>query len=231
MALIKCPECSNENSDKATSCPKCGHPLQPEVPPLHPDLDALNKQRLSREGAGLDTRQYVERVEVGLPRGMFTEPSAQVRSPVSSLWGVVCLFIVISGGVVLACVIGVFLQDLGHSGSSPAAASTVADTVPPARLSADDLYSNYKDNEVSADGRYKGKVVVVTGVIRDIGKDILDSPYVVIGGEGFLDGVQCMFARTEGSPVAHVSKGQRVAVRGRVAGKMGNVLLRECQFQ
>jgi hypothetical protein len=27
MALIKCPECSNEVSDKATSCPKCGYPL------------------------------------------------------------------------------------------------------------------------------------------------------------------------------------------------------------
>src|SRR5438132_10229457 len=27
MALIKCPECCNEVSDKATSCPKCGYPL------------------------------------------------------------------------------------------------------------------------------------------------------------------------------------------------------------
>ena len=27
MALIKCNECNNEVSDKATSCPKCGAPI------------------------------------------------------------------------------------------------------------------------------------------------------------------------------------------------------------
>ena len=27
MALIKCPECGNEVSDKALSCPKCGFPI------------------------------------------------------------------------------------------------------------------------------------------------------------------------------------------------------------
>jgi len=28
MALIKCPECSREVSDKATACPGCGYPLK-----------------------------------------------------------------------------------------------------------------------------------------------------------------------------------------------------------
>ena len=32
MALIKCPECSNEISDKAPNCPKCGHPSQAAAP-------------------------------------------------------------------------------------------------------------------------------------------------------------------------------------------------------
>ncbi len=30
MPLIKCPECNKEISDKATSCPSCGHPLKDE---------------------------------------------------------------------------------------------------------------------------------------------------------------------------------------------------------
>ena len=29
MALITCPECSARISDKAATCPKCGHPMQP----------------------------------------------------------------------------------------------------------------------------------------------------------------------------------------------------------
>ena len=27
MALIKCPECGREISDKAYSCPQCGYPI------------------------------------------------------------------------------------------------------------------------------------------------------------------------------------------------------------
>ena len=27
MALIKCPECGKEISDKASSCPSCGYPI------------------------------------------------------------------------------------------------------------------------------------------------------------------------------------------------------------
>lgn len=27
MALMKCPECTREVSDKATACPGCGHPI------------------------------------------------------------------------------------------------------------------------------------------------------------------------------------------------------------
>lgn len=31
MALIKCPECNSEVSDKAKSCPKCGCPIKEDV--------------------------------------------------------------------------------------------------------------------------------------------------------------------------------------------------------
>lgn len=31
MALIKCPECSSEISDKAKACPKCGCPIKEDV--------------------------------------------------------------------------------------------------------------------------------------------------------------------------------------------------------
>jgi DNA-directed RNA polymerase subunit RPC12/RpoP len=27
MVLIKCPECSSDVSDQASSCPRCGHPI------------------------------------------------------------------------------------------------------------------------------------------------------------------------------------------------------------
>lgn len=32
MALMKCPECAREVSDKAPACPSCGHPIASPVP-------------------------------------------------------------------------------------------------------------------------------------------------------------------------------------------------------
>lgn len=38
MALIKCPECGKEISDKASACPNCGYPIAIEIP-LHGNID------------------------------------------------------------------------------------------------------------------------------------------------------------------------------------------------
>ena len=102
----------------------------------------------------------------------------------------------------------------------------VQSKTPSYTLSADQLYREYESNEVAADEKYKGKIVIVSGKIQDIGKDIMDEPYIVIGGEGFLDGVQCSFAKSQESSIARLSKGQNVKVKGEVSGKMGNVQIK-----
>jgi hypothetical protein len=107
----------------------------------------------------------------------------------------------------------------------------VSTQTPSYTLSAHQLYSDYNSNEVAADSKYKGEVVIVTGTIQDIGKDIMDNAYIVIGGGGFLDGVQCTFTSGQQSSVASLSKGQKVKVKGEVSGKMGNVLVNKCSLQ
>ena len=36
MALINCPECGTEVSDKADKCPRCAHPINYSPPPSAP---------------------------------------------------------------------------------------------------------------------------------------------------------------------------------------------------
>jgi hypothetical protein len=108
----------------------------------------------------------------------------------------------------------------------------VQSQTPAYTLSANQLVSDYEANEVAADAKYKGVTVVVSGSIESIGKDIMDQAYVVIGGQGFLDGVQCTFTKGEESSVARLSKGQQVTIKGEVSGKMiGNVLINKCTLQ
>jgi len=104
-------------------------------------------------------------------------------------------------------------------------------------LSTNQLYSEYSTNEVAADKKYKGKVVIVSGIIKEIGmvhKDIPwlyrvslyvmtgsskvydeDIPYLYIG-----DGIICCHAKSDESLIAHLSQGQQVTIKGTVIGKV-----------
>lgn len=98
-------------------------------------------------------------------------------------------------------------------------------------ISADALYAEYDKNSVAADAKYEDKIVEVSGYVQSIGKDIADTAYLVIGGEGFLDGVQCMLPEGQESLVGNISKGQYVTLKGKVSGQViGNVLVRNCTF-
>ncbi|MFH1800960.1 MAG: hypothetical protein ABH891_08990 [Candidatus Omnitrophota bacterium] len=101
------------------------------------------------------------------------------------------------------------------------------------KLSANQLVSEYKANEVAADEKYKGHVVTVSGIIGDIRKDSNGRTYVIldIHDQGFLTGVQCTFAEGTEPPAKRLSKGLIVTIKGEVTGKLGYVLLEKATLQ
>ena len=110
MALIKCPECSNEVSDKAASCPKCGYPIQAAFSSQLPDLEPAVRETLLRDGKIaaiklhrertraqlIESKQYVERIEQALPPGVLPKSS-----------GKGCLVLIILG-VTIILITGVY---------------------------------------------------------------------------------------------------------------------------
>ena len=50
-----------------------------------------------------------------------------------------------------------------------------SDTKPNVTVSARKLYKEYNANEIAADEKYKGQIIQVSGIIRDIGNDIMDN--------------------------------------------------------
>ena len=69
-------------------------------------------------------------------------------------------------------------------------------------------------------GRYKGRVLAVSGLVKDIGNDITNTPYVILGEN--VDnpiGTQALFQLSERGSVAGLSKGQRVTVLCRGGGR------------
>ena len=101
-----------------------------------------------------------------------------------------------------------------------------SDSNPSVIISASKLYKEYNENEIAADEKYKGKIIEVTGVIRDIGNDIMDNAYITLVGNEYFGDIQCYF--NEKSVVAKLSKGKRVTVIGNCFGLMINVQINNC---
>jgi hypothetical protein len=92
------------------------------------------------------------------------------------------------------------------------------------------MMADYEQNGIAADRDYKGKTVMVQGVVLIIDKDILGSPFVVLGrGAQFeILGVQCAFSRKHEAELVSLSKGIVITVIGKCKGKFGNVVLDDC---
>lgn len=100
------------------------------------------------------------------------------------------------------------------------------------KVTAVTLVADYKANEVAADAKYKNNLVEVSGIVKNIGKDIVDNPYITLSdGEQYsITSVQCMFSKSDEVDLAKVSQGERITLQGEVSGKLGNVLLNDCSI-
>ena len=73
MALIKCPECDREVSDRADKCPSCACPLNQDIPASSETVKS-GTQRASASydiGGGLGFAGFILAVVVGFMTGSF----------------------------------------------------------------------------------------------------------------------------------------------------------------
>ena len=109
--------------------------------------------------------------------------------------------------------------------------SATAGPTPPCdfSVSAAALVSDYVDNEVGADEKYKGKRVLVSGKIESISKGWIGGLYVTLKSRHPFRDVQCSFDKSQKDKLAALSSGQRVRILGKGDGLLGNVHLKDCQ--
>ena len=204
MPMITCPDCNNEMSDAAPVCPKCGRP--------NSNAPVKSKPVGFLLGIGIFFLPLIFSWFT-LRKGHTTKAKI-----VSFGWLVLCLAIIAS-------------QDGNKSNNSSSIATpTEAKVEQIMQVNIHEILSAYKNNEVGADNKYKGKNIQVTGKIGDIKKDILDNLYVTLGtGARFeIPQIQAFFDDSMNNQLGQLSKGRQLTIIGRVDGLMMNVLLRDC---
>ena len=95
------------------------------------------------------------------------------------------------------------------------------------------LLSEYRDNEVRADGKFKAKVISFTGTVTDVKQGEIGGITVNLGtGKPFeTPHVHCFVADDQAKKVAALSRGQKVTMKGKVQGLMIDVLVQNCELQ
>src|SRR5205823_6413272 len=84
-------------------------------------------------------------------------------------------------------------------------------------ITAEELYRVFQDNEVSAEQRYKGRLIHVAGTVRSVTKEAIK---LNERSDGYNHGF--VVAYLEGKSreqMVHLNKGQAVLVKGICAGK------------
>ncbi|WP_088227852.1 hypothetical protein [Desulfosporosinus sp. FKB] len=100
----------------------------------------------------------------------------------------------------------------------------------PIQVTAKQLEQEYDDNQFAADGKYKGKLLEVTGVPIAIDRDFSNNPYINLSanGNGFTT-VWCSFSQEDASSLAKVNKNHEVTVQGICDGIDSNINLEKCK--
>lgn len=93
------------------------------------------------------------------------------------------------------------------------------------------LASEYNENEVAADQKYKkkGAYILVSGTVAGISKDFKGDPYVSLKGIDMFHDIQARFGDNDQNTLAALKKGQKIAFVCEVSNKVvTQVMLREC---
>jgi predicted Zn finger-like uncharacterized protein len=110
------------------------------------------------------------------------------------------------------------------------------------QFTAASLYEAYKDNEFSADSRYKGRILTVYGRISQIGRGLgSGDPYVTLAVDEDLwwgdtycsfSWIMCKFARGRENDLKELHTGDWVTVVGECTGKLlSSVILKNCDIR
>ncbi len=132
--------------------------------------------------------------------------------------------LVLGGSLFLLFLIGTLFVIQKWKNGGEAATVRVADGA----LDATDLYREYETDETAANRKYKGKVLLISGAVRYVHRDVAGTLYLTLRGNDLLGSVQCYFGDEHGSKLVHLGPGDIVEVRGRCTGLVINVLLKEC---
>ncbi len=103
---------------------------------------------------------------------------------------------------------------------------------PEIKVTSAELIKSYKENEVAADAKYKGKILEVSGIVNGIDNGISDKEMIVKLSDGqqySFNDTWCYANESEKDKVLNLKKGSTITVVGMSeSATLGSPILKEC---
>ncbi|PRZ56138.1 OB-fold protein [Paraburkholderia fungorum] len=214
MALIKCDECAAEVSSKAAACPKCGNPLlvQPAAKTQPPKVSNERKggafKVLTVAGIVIAAIFYFAPKDGSISSG--SDLPAQSAADATS-------------AVAAAAVPAPEPEPAAQAAPEPPILPR-----PTIDISANQLFAEYKGNEVLADTKYKGRRLAVNGIVTEIGKDFSGDPYVNLATGQMYENVRGNFQKSAISRLSELHRGDSVTLTCDGAGMIVGSPMLDC---
>src|SRR5262249_30801784 len=97
---------------------------------------------------------------------------------------------------------------------------------------APELFQEFRANSVAAEDKYRSKVIIVSGLVLDVGTNIQGHTYLALDVGGFVERVQCFVQQQQRVRVAALQRSQAVTVKGQFDSyKVVAVLLSNCTLE
>jgi hypothetical protein len=92
------------------------------------------------------------------------------------------------------------------------------------------IAADYAANELAADQKYKGKKIVVVGMVEAINK-MFGSTSVTLTGDGIMYSISCFVNKDQEPGVAKLAKGEEVSIEGTVEGYGISIEMKNCKLK
>jgi len=154
-----------------------------------------------------------------------------VKDPAPS-WSARQVLGIVGGAVVGIAMLIMLVDGANRHGTSPRAAldglfATTA--APAASVDAVELWRDYDANEFRADEKYRDRLLLVSGEVQSIDSGPTGEARVHLRGPNEHLPTRAILEASERRRAAQVSRGERVRLRCRGAGRLvGRPLLRDC---
>jgi hypothetical protein len=151
------------------------------------------------------------------------------------LWWIVGGAAVLVLGVAGCCGVGMWRMSTVFQDARKAVEQARADAEADRRartvvIAATQLLQEFRDDPATADQKYRGKYLELTGVVERAGRGRDGVPFVILhaGDESAKPTVECFFDFADDGRVSRLAKGETITLRGEYEGQVTNPQVRGC---